>query len=128
MMTANGQPQNPLFEDPTSLGRGTNWTDELFQTAATQNYSLNYSGGNDKTTYYVSAAYFNQEGIVRTTQYERYTVQFNMDTQMNNWLKMGNKLSLNHDIKQKGEYSIKNTMLALPTQAIKNDDGVMGAQ
>ncbi len=123
MMTANGQPQNPLFEDPTSLGRGTNWTDELFQTAATQNYSLNYSGGNDKTTYYVSAAYFNQEGIVRTTQYERYTVQFNMDTQMNNWLKMGNKLSLNHDIKQKGEYSIKNTMLALPTQAIKNDDG-----
>ena len=35
MMTANGQPQNPLFEDPTSLGRGTNWTDELFQTAAT---------------------------------------------------------------------------------------------
>ena len=86
MMTANGQPQNPLFEDPTSLGRGTNWTDELFQTAATQNYSLNYSGGNDKTTYYVSAAYFNQEGIVRTTQYERYTVQFNMDTQMNNWL------------------------------------------
>lgn len=123
MMTANGQPQNPLFEDPTSLGRGTNWTDELFQTAATQNYSLNYSGGNDKTTYYVSAAYFNQEGIVRTTQYERYTVQFNMDTQMNNWLKMGNKLSLNHDIKKKGEYSIKNTMLALPTQAIKNDDG-----
>ena len=123
MMTANGQPQNPLFEDPTSLGRGTNWTDELFQTAAIQNYSLNYSGGNDKTTYYVSAAYFNQEGIVRTTQYERYTVQFNMDTQMNNWLKMGNKLSLNHDIKKKGEYSIKNTMLALPTQAIKNDDG-----
>lgn len=36
---------------------------------------------------------------------------------------MGNKLSLNHDIKKKGEYSIKNTMLALPTQAIKNDDG-----
>ena len=128
MMTANGQPQNPLFEDPTSLGRGTNWTDELFQTAATQNYSLNYSGGNDKTTYYVSAAYFNQEGIVRTTQYERYTVQFNMDTQMNNWLKMGNKLSLNHDIKQKGEYSIKNTMLALPTQAIKNDDGSWALQ
>lgn len=123
MMTANGQPQNPAFEDPTLLGKGTRWTDELFQTAATQSYSLNYSGGNDKTTYYVSAAYFNQEGIVRTAQYERYTVQFNMDTHVTSWLKMGNKLSLNHDIKQKGEYDIKKTMLALPTQAIKNEDG-----
>lgn len=123
LMTANGQPQNPAFEDPTSLGRGTNWTDQLFHTAATQNYSLNYSGGSDKTNYYVSASYFNQEGIVRTTQYERYTVQFNMDTQLNPWLKMGNKLSLNHDIKQKGEYNIKNTMLSLPTQALKNEDG-----
>ena len=123
MMTANAQPQNPLFEDPTLLGKGTNWVNELFQTGATQDYSLSYSGGNDKTTYYVSAAYFTQEGIVRTTEYDRFTVQFNMDTQLFKWLKMGNKLSINHDIKAKGEYNIKNTMLALPTQEIKNEDG-----
>lgn len=123
MMMANAQPQNPLFEDPTLLGRGTNWTDELFRTGSTQDYSLSYSGGNDKTTYYVSAAYFTQKGIVNTTGYDRLTVQLNMDTQLFKWLKMGNKLSLNHDVKSKGEYDIKNTMLSLPTQAIKNDDG-----
>ena len=123
MMTANAQPQNPLFEDPTLLGKGTDWVNELFQTGATQDYSLSYSGGNDKTTYYVSAAYFTQDGIVRTTEYDRFTVQFNMDTQLFKWLKMGNKLSLNHDVKAKGEYNIKNTMLALPTQEIKNEDG-----
>ena len=123
MMTANAKPQNPLFEDPTLLGKGTDWVNELFQTGATQDYSLSYSGGNDKTTYYVSAAYFTQDGIVRTTEYDRFTVQFNMDTQLFKWLKMGNKLSLNHDVKAKGEYNIKNTMLALPTQEIKNEDG-----
>lgn len=123
MMTANAQPQNPLFEDPTLLGKGTDWVNELFQTGATQDYSLSYSGGNDKTTYYVSAAYLTQDGIVRTAEYDRFTVQFNMDTQLFKWLKMGNKLSLNHDVKAKGEYNIKNTMLALPTQEIKNEDG-----
>lgn len=123
MMTANGQPQNPAFEDPTSLGEGTDWMDALLQTGTTQNYSLNYSGGTEKTNYYVSAAYFNQKGIIRTSQYQRYTVQFNMDTRVKDWLKLGNKLSLNHDIKDKGEYDIKNTMLALPTQSIKNEDG-----
>lgn len=123
MMTANAQPQNPLFEDPTLLGKGTDWVNELFQTGATQDYSLSYSGGNDKTTYYASATYFTQDGIVRTTEYDRFTVQFNMDTQLFKWLKMGNKLSLNHDVKAKGEYNIKNTMLALPTQEIKNEDG-----
>ena len=123
MMAANGQPQNPLFKDPTALGRGTDWMDEVFQLGQTQNYSLNYSGGNDKTTYYVSAAYFKQQGIVRTTDYDRFTVQFNMDSKLFDWLKMGNKLSLNHDVKARGEYNIKNSMLALPTQPIKNEDG-----
>ena len=123
MMTANGQPQNPLFEDPTQLGAGTDWTDALFQTGTTQNYSLNYSGGSEKTNFYVSGAYYNQTGIIRTTQYQRYTVQFNMDTDLFKWLRLGNKLSLNHDIKDKGDYNIMNTMLVLPTQPIFNQDG-----
>lgn len=123
MMKANGQPQNPAFEDPTLLGQGTNWTDELFQTGITQNYSLNYSGGSEKVNYYVSGAYYSQKGIIKTTDYDRFTVQFNMDADLFKWLRLGNKLSLNHDIKKNGEYNIMNTMLALPTQPIKNEDG-----
>lgn len=123
MMVAGGQPQYSDFEDPTLLGKGTDWTNELFRTAPTQNYSLNYSGGNEKTNYYVSAAIFDQKGIVRTSEYQRYTVQFNMDTELKKWLKAGSKLSLNHDIKSKGDFNIQNTMLSLSTQSIKNEDG-----
>ncbi len=123
MMLANGQPQYVAFKDPEALGVGTRWVDELYQMGQMQNYSMNYSGGNERTTYYVSAAYFKQEGIVRTTNYDRFTIQSNLDTKLFDWLKLGNKLSLNHDIKGRGEYNIKNTMLALPTQPIKNEDG-----
>src|SRR5690606_2070066 len=64
MMANNGQTQNPAYADPAALGAGTNWLNELFQTAPMQNYSLSYAGGGEKSTYYVSGAVMDQEGIV----------------------------------------------------------------
>lgn len=123
MMMAAGQPQNPTFTDPTLLGTGTDWMNELFQFAPTQNYSISYSGGTEKSNFYVSGAYYDQKGIIKTTNYKRITLQFNHDTQLFRWLRFGHKLSLNHDLKSQGEYSIQNTMRALPTQAIYSEDG-----
>ena len=123
MMSAAGQPQYALFNDPTKLGEGTDWMGELFQYAPTQTYSANYSGGTQKSRYYVSGTYYDQQGIIKTTDYKRFTLQFNSDVELYKWLKMGHNLSLNHDIKSQGEYNIQNTMKALPTQAIKNEDG-----
>lgn len=123
MMSAGGQPQYPQFIDPTKLGEGTDWMGELFQYAPTQTYSANYSGGAQKSRYYVSGTYYDQQGIIKTTDYKRFTLQFNSDVELYKWLKMGHNLSLNHDIKSQGEYNIQNTMKALPTQAIKNEDG-----
>ena len=123
MMAAAGQPQYTAYADPKALGTGTDWMTELWQFAPTQNYSLSYSGGTQKSNFYVSGAYFDQKGIIKTTDYKRITLQFNHDTQLFDWLRFGHKLSLNHDIKSSGEYNIQNTMRALPTQAIKNEDG-----
>ena len=123
MMANAGQPQNLAFTDPMQLENGTDWMSELYQFAPTQNYALSYSGGTKKSNFYVSGAYFNQKGIVKTTSYERFTIQFNHDTELLDWLRFGHKLSLNHDVKQSGDYNILNTMIALPTQAIKNEDG-----
>lgn len=123
MMAAAGQPQYNAYADPTKLGAGTDWMSELWQFAPTQNYCLSYSGGTQKSNFYVSGAYFDQKGIIKTTDYKRITLQFNHDTKLFEWLRFGHKLSLNHDIKSSGEYNIQNTMRALPTQAIKNEDG-----
>ena len=123
MMAAAGLPQYLGYENPMALGVGTDWMEQLWQYAPTQNYSLSYSGGTKKSNFYVSGAYYDQKGIIKTTDYKRITLQFNHDTQLFDWLKFGHKLSLNHDIKASGEYNIQNAMRALPTQPIYNEDG-----
>ncbi len=123
MMANNGQAQNPDYADPASLGKGTNWLDAMFRSAPIQNYSLAYSGGNAKSHYYVSGAVLDQQGIIINTGYRRYTAQFNSDSQVFDWLKFSNNLTLNHDVKKSGDYSIRNAMAALPTQTIYNADG-----
>ena len=123
MMAAAGEPQYSGYADPLALGNGTDWMSELWQFAPTQNYSLSYSGGTKKSNFYVSGAYFDQKGIIKTTAYKRLTLQFNHDTQLFDWLRFGHKLSFNHDIKSGGAYNIQNTMRALPTQPIYNEDG-----
>lgn len=55
----------PLFESPTIFGTGTNWQDQIFSDDALyQNHSISVNGGNDKATYYASAGYIGQQGIV----------------------------------------------------------------
>lgn len=123
MMANNNRTQRPDFEDPTSWGKGTDWTDALLHTAAMQNYSVSYSGGTDKSNYYVSGSVFDQNGIVINTSYRRYTLQFNNESKVRPWLKFGNNVTLSHDTKKNGDYSILNTLASLPTQSIYNEDG-----
>jgi len=48
-------------------GASTNWQDQIFRSAITQNHSLSLSGGNDKSTYHASLGYVDQEGIVHNS-------------------------------------------------------------
>jgi TonB-linked SusC/RagA family outer membrane protein len=123
MMTNNGIGQRPDFADPLSWGKGTDWVDALLRTALMQNYSVSYSGGNDKSNYYVSGGVLDQEGIVINTSYRRYSIQFNSESKVRPWLKFGNNVTLSHDIKKSGSYSVLNTLASLPTQPILNKDG-----
>jgi len=88
-----------------------------------RNYSLSYSGGNDKSNYYVSGGVFDQDGIILNTSYRRYTVQFNGESRVKPWIKFGNNLTLSHDEKKSGDYNIRMAMASLPTQPIYNEDG-----
>lgn len=123
MMINNGRMVNPDFADPASLGEGTDWLGEIFDPASISSYSVSYSGGNDKSNIYVSGNIFNQEGIVLETGYKRYTIQINSDTDISDKLSFGNNLTLNHDVKTSGNYSIRNAMAALPTQPVYDEDG-----
>lgn len=123
LLKNNNQSTNPAYANPASFGAGTNWLDALFKRSPIQSYTLSYSGGSDKSDYYVSGSILNQQGIVINTAYKRYTVQFNSNNRVFNWLKFGNNLTLNTDAKPSGSYDIRNAMAANPAQPIYNADG-----
>ncbi|RIV25598.1 TonB-dependent receptor [Fibrisoma montanum] len=55
----------------------TDWQREISRTAVTQDYNIGLSGGSDKLTYYGSLSVQNQEGILKNSQFNRYTGRFN---------------------------------------------------
>ncbi|MDA3832026.1 MAG: TonB-dependent receptor [Spirochaetales bacterium] len=123
MMMNAGRELNPAFLDPEMLGEGTDWIGTLLRPASMQNYSLSFTGGNEKTTYYISGTYLDQEGIIDNTGFKRYGMKFNGESKINKRVKVGNMITLNHDEKYSGSYSILNTLRALPTQELLNPDG-----
>ena len=123
MMPNSGRNVNPDWADPATLGAGTNWLGELLGTGKLQKYNVSYSGGNDKTNYYVSGGFLDQTGVVRNVGYRRFTFQSNSDTQVRRWLKMSTNVTFSTDTKSSGSYSIGDTMNALPVFSVKDENG-----
>ncbi|TKB99271.1 TonB-dependent receptor [Pedobacter cryophilus] len=82
-----------VLSDPSALGEGTNWQDEIFRTAMTSNYQLNFSGGNDKTKFFVSGGYLSQEGVILKSDLKRYSFRLNVESQVNKRVKVGANLT-----------------------------------
>lgn len=77
------------FQDPSLLGEGTNWQNAIFKTGYTQNHSVSFSSGKDKTSYFASASYFDQTGTIEGSDFKRYTTRFNIDHAVKSWLNFG---------------------------------------
>jgi len=123
MMSNAGYATNPDWADPSALGAGTDWVDELFGTGVLQNYTVSYSGGNEKNHYYVSGGVLDQSGIVKSVGYRRFTFQENADAQIMPWLKVSNNITVSADEKKSGSYDLGSTYKALPIYTVKDENG-----
>lgn len=123
MMVNSGRNPNPEWANPSELGAGTDWMDELLRTGVMQNYTVSYSGGNEKSHYYVSGGFLDQSGIVKSVNYRRFTFQSNSDAQVLKWLKFSNNITFSVDTKKSGSYNIGDALKALPIYPVKNEDG-----
>ena len=73
----------------------TDWQDVVFdENAPIQSYSIAANGGTDKSTYSMSAGYFDQKGIIMDSFYKRFTFRINSSAKINDWLTLGENLSL----------------------------------
>lgn len=110
----------------------TNWQDQVFRTGQTQSYQLSVSGGNEKTSFYLSASYFNQEGVIIANSMKKYSFRVNIDHKISNFMKVGTSISYNKwndvGVSEGGRWTMGNSFLtASPVLGIYNPDGTFTA-
>jgi len=89
------------FANPAALGEGTDWQSYIFNdNAARQNHELSLSGGNEKSTFYLSFGYFKVDGIVAKdiSKYNRANIRINSQHKLYKWLTIGENLGYSHSI------------------------------
>lgn len=75
--------------DSSQFGAGTNWFNNSLRNAIITNHQISVNGGSEKSTYNLSLGYLNQQGILKTNGYTRYTVNFSNDIQLSRFIKTG---------------------------------------
>ena len=66
------------------------WMDEaMASNPLRQEYQVSFSGGTEKTQYMFSLGYLSEDGLLKTTNFKRYSGRMNIDTQVTDWLKAG---------------------------------------
>ncbi|MGV3502694.1 MAG: SusC/RagA family TonB-linked outer membrane protein [Adhaeribacter sp.] len=111
--------------------RNTDWQKEVFQRGTSQNYQLSLAGKSNKTAYYLSGGWAQQEGAVRSAEMDRYSFKINLDQEVNSWLKLGTSLGFTryHDVDVSDNSAVNQGGVILgvlstpPVIGIYNDNG-----
>lgn len=93
-----GDRGNENYEMPESYlnwdGTDTDWQDLIFDSAPIQSYNLSYASPiTNKSSFFVSGGYFNQEGMVEGTKFERYNLLLNLNSQLSEKLNLDLRLA-----------------------------------
>ncbi len=75
----------------------TDWADIIYRTGLSYNHNLNVSGGNEGTSYYFSAGYTDQQGIIQKNDFKRINALLNVDAKVTKKISIGGKLSFSNE-------------------------------
>lgn len=121
-----GQAAIPNLQNPAALVDVTDWQEAIFRTAPIQEHNLSISGGSDNSKYMISGGYMNQQGILKSTGFERYSFRANTDFTLGK-ITIGESLQLAHTGTQNDENFAMMNSLFMPTYIpIYNPDNLGG--
>ncbi|WP_217606740.1 TonB-dependent receptor [Chitinophaga sp. GbtcB8] len=117
--------------DWNKYNQNTSWQDEIFRKGTSQNYQLSMSGKTDKTTYYLSGGWVQQNGAIRSATMDRFNFKVNLEQKVNNWLTMGTNVAYSrwHDVDVTDNIGVDRggvllgTLATPPVIGIYNPDG-----
>lgn len=121
-------PSLPLiFDDPASAPY-TDWIDLVSQNGMINNTDVSITGNADKANYYVSFNHFDQEGIVRASGIERYSLRTNFDFNLSEKFTTGVRLNISKFKKENNKVSYGGIVRSvLPIREVYNEDGTFTA-
>ncbi len=116
-------------EEISEMGEGTNWQDAIFRLSPIRNYDVNIKGGNSKTKFFVSANYFDQEGIVINSRFQKGTLRVNLDHTISDKFSFGMHLTPSYVVNNPiANDVIYQALIQNPVLPVKNEDGTYSSQ
>lgn len=107
-----------------AAGRNTQYQDLILRTGMMQNHTIGIQGGNEKTSFYISAGFFQDKGITKGLDFTRNSLRANIDHQVNNRLKVGLSSYMMYSIRNGENLNpYANTLNANPLGTPYNADG-----
>ncbi len=107
-------------------GDFVDWADVFLQkNAATQNYSLGVSGGNDRTKGYISFNYTDEKGQYRGDQYKLFTTSMRVDHKVKQWISIGTNLQASYVDRDRAQDKLENVLVTDPLVKPYKDDGTL---
>lgn len=104
-----------------------NWYDAISRTGFKQQYAASVSGGSDKTQFMVSASYFDEKGIIKGSDYQRFNARMNLTQKLSSWLDLIVNMSYaneDRDLVPGGSGSVlKDALNINPLTRVYNDKG-----
>jgi TonB-linked SusC/RagA family outer membrane protein len=122
-LAANQGLPDPYFPDPSSVGSGTDWQDEILRTAPIQSYQASATGGVDRISYYFSGNYIRQQGVIDKSDYDRFTLRLNNDYRLRDDFRLGNNINFTYTNDKRAPGVLRALYYADPTITPRNETG-----
>ncbi|MFI1743658.1 SusC/RagA family TonB-linked outer membrane protein [Thalassobellus sediminis] len=122
------------FQNPEQYGEGSDWYDAILNDAAPiQNYNVSYSKRDEKHSVSVIGSVFNQDGVIQTSKYKKYSLRANTSFNITDWLTLGINVAPSYTVENRlntdglffgaGDQILAGAIQAWPIIPIRNDDG-----
>jgi TonB-linked SusC/RagA family outer membrane protein len=82
----------------SEIGAGTNWQNEIFQTAPLRDVQLSFAGGDDNGSYLISGNVLDQDGVIRGSEFRRGGARINLDRSVLPWLRVSSNLAVTRSL------------------------------
>ncbi|AEL27887.1 SusC/RagA family TonB-linked outer membrane protein [Cyclobacterium marinum] len=119
-----------LFEpnelESIELGRSFDYIDALTRTGSIQNHNVSVGGGNEKTTFFISANFFKDIGVVKLQDFTRHTYRINLDHKFNDKFRIGTSTLATYSERNGANFNpIGGALQENPLGKTFNDDGTI---